>query len=219
MQLGIKDAARLLEVPDKTVYRWIEEGRLPAYRVNDEYRFNRAELLEWAAAQKLKVSPHIYREVDPDLPVFADALAAGGVHGPIRAGNKAQALEAAVSLLSLPPGVDRGSILGMMLAREAHARTAIGGGIAVPHARNPVVLDTDKPLVAAVYLDPPVDFQAEDKKPVHALFAIISTTIRGHLHLLSRLAYMLHDAGFLAAVETKGPLLELARKLEDGLKP
>jgi len=32
-----------LSVSEKTVYRWIKQGFLPAYRVNDQYRFNRQE--------------------------------------------------------------------------------------------------------------------------------------------------------------------------------
>ena len=46
MQLGVREAARLLGVSEKTIYRWIKEGRLPAYRINEQHRFNRAELLE-----------------------------------------------------------------------------------------------------------------------------------------------------------------------------
>jgi len=52
MQLTVRDAAKLLAVSEKTIYRWINQGSLPAYRVNEQYRFNRAELLEWATARK-----------------------------------------------------------------------------------------------------------------------------------------------------------------------
>ena len=59
MKLLVKDAARLLDVSEKTVYRWIKQGSIPAYRLNEQYRFNRAELLEWATARRISISPEI----------------------------------------------------------------------------------------------------------------------------------------------------------------
>ena len=35
MQLTVKDAARLLQVSERTIYRWLSEGSIPAYRVQD----------------------------------------------------------------------------------------------------------------------------------------------------------------------------------------
>ncbi|HAM35125.1 MAG TPA: PTS fructose transporter subunit IIA [Elusimicrobia bacterium] len=196
MQLGIKDAARLLEVSEKAIYRWIEEGKLPACWVNEQYRFNRAELLEWATTQKIQVSPDIYREVDDGLSTLGEALSAGGVHGAVQARDKAEALKTMVGLIRLPEDVDRGFLIEMLLAREARSSTGVGEGIALPHARNPVVLPVDKPMVGLCYLDPAVDFAAPDHQPVHALFMIVSVGVRGHLHLLSRLAYVLRDGSF-----------------------
>ena len=220
MQLGVKDAARLLAVAENTVYLWIEEGRLPAVRVNEEYRFNRAELLEWAAAQKVRVSPDFYCEVEPGLPCLWSALAAGGVHPPLSAPEKTEALKAAVGLMRLPPEVDRGDLLEMFLAREAHAGSGVGEGIAMPHVRNPLVLPVEKPMVSLCYLEPAVDFGAADRVPVSILFAIVSTGIRGHLHLLSRLAYVLREPSCRALLDRRAGEAELVaevRRVEDSL--
>jgi len=48
--------------PRRPFYRWIQQGDLPAYRVNEQYRFNRAELLEWATAKRVNVSAAIFDE-------------------------------------------------------------------------------------------------------------------------------------------------------------
>ena len=61
MKLTVRDAAQL-SVTEKTIYRWIKQGAIPAYQVNEQYRFNRAELLEWATSRRLKVSPEIFAE-------------------------------------------------------------------------------------------------------------------------------------------------------------
>ena len=213
MQLGVKDAARLLEVPEKTIYLWIEEGKLPANRVSDQYRFNRAELLEWATAQKVRVSPDIYQEVDEGLPTLWEALAAGGVHGVIRVQDKAAALQAMVGLMRLPEDVDRGFLLEMLVSREAHASTGIGEGVAMPHVRNPMVLPVDRPMVSLCYLDPAVDFGAADGQLVHTLFTVVSTSIRGHLHLLSRLAFALREESCKALLRKRAGEKELVAEL------
>ncbi|MDE2290869.1 MAG: helix-turn-helix domain-containing protein, partial [Elusimicrobia bacterium] len=55
MQLSVRDVARLLNVPEGKVYRWLDDGGIPACRVNEEVRFNRSELLEWATINKLPI--------------------------------------------------------------------------------------------------------------------------------------------------------------------
>jgi PTS system nitrogen regulatory IIA component len=61
-----------------------------------------------------------------------------------------------------------------------------------------------------------------DGKPVHALFSLISPTVRTHLHLLSRLAFALHDTGFKKIVAHRGTpeaILREARRIEAHLPP
>ncbi len=45
MQLTVRDISGLLNVSQRTVYRWIKSESIPAYRVHDQYRFNRSEIL------------------------------------------------------------------------------------------------------------------------------------------------------------------------------
>ena len=59
MDLNVREAARRLRVAGKTIYPWGQQGKLPAYRVNEQYRFNRAELLEWATSQRYR-SPVVH---------------------------------------------------------------------------------------------------------------------------------------------------------------
>ena len=59
VKITVRDAARLLGVPDKTIYRWIDDRALPVHRAHGQHRFNRAELLEWATAQGVRVSAEL----------------------------------------------------------------------------------------------------------------------------------------------------------------
>jgi PTS system nitrogen regulatory IIA component len=169
--------------------------------------------LEWATAQKVRVSPDFYREVDEGLTSLSEALALGGVHGVIRAQDKAAALQAMVGLMRIPEDVDRGFLFEMLIAREAQASTGIGEGVAMPHVRNPLVLPVERPMVSLCYLDPAVDFGAADGQFVHTLFTVVSTSIRGHLHILSRLAYALREAPFKALLGRRACEAELIAEL------
>ncbi len=161
MKLLVKDAARLLDVSEKTIYRWIKQGSIPAYRLNEQYRFNRAELLEWATSRRIPVSPEIFREEESEaasLPHFAEALRAGGIHYRIGGDDKSSVLHHVVEAMRLPPEVDREFLFEVLLAREALGSTAIGDGIAIPHVRNPVILHLERPMITLCFLERPVDF-------------------------------------------------------------
>ena len=82
MQLSVREVAQYLNVSEKTVYRWISEGKVPHHRVDGQYRFNRSDLLEWANERKIKVSTAVYRRdnVDRPVPTLAEALEAGGYY-------------------------------------------------------------------------------------------------------------------------------------------
>lgn len=62
MDLQVRDVARILDVSEKTLYRWLKAGTIPFHRVGDLYRFNRAEILEWATATGMQLSPEILVE-------------------------------------------------------------------------------------------------------------------------------------------------------------
>ncbi len=216
MQLSVKDVSRLLSVSEKTVYRWIKQESIPAYRISDQYRFNRAELLEWATSRRIQVSPEIFQEEEPSrivLPSLSEALKAGGIAYRIGGTDAASVLRSIVDILNLPEEVDRSFLYDVLLARERLGSTGIGEGIAIPHVRNPVVLHVSKPTVTLCFLEQPIDFGAIDGQPVRILFTLISPTVRAHLHLLSRLSFVLRHAEFKAALRRDASREELMAAL------
>ena len=223
MQLGVRDVAGLFNVSEKTVYRWVKQRKLPVYRVNEQYRFSRAELLEWATATRTSVTPQIMHEPQEEhvsQPRLPEALQAGGVHYRVGGTDKASVLHAVVELMRLPEEVDRRYLYEVLLAREALGSTGIGDGIAIPHVRNPIVLHISLPMIAVCFLEQQVDFRAVDGQPVGILFTLISPTVRAHLHLLSKLAFALRDPQFKGVIMRHGSREEIynqACRIEDSL--
>lgn len=204
MQLTARDAARLLGVPESTLHRWVKSGELAATRVDERYRLNKIDLLEFASSRNLDISPELLAELEqPQLPSLADAVRAGGVHRDVSGADKASILRAVVARLPLPHQADREQLHRVLLAREALGSTAFGNGIAIPHPRNPIVLRIAKPEVAICYLDRPIDFDALDGKPVHTLVTLVSPSTRAHLHLLALVAAALRDPAVLAKLQAR----------------
>jgi nitrogen PTS system EIIA component len=217
MQLTVKDVAKLLNLSEKTIYRWITQGSLPAYRVNDQYRFTRAELLEWATSRRINVSPDIFSEIETSsipVPTLAQALQLGGTFYRVEGKTREQVLRSIVEQMRLPEEVDRDFVYRVLLAREQLGSTAIGCGIAIPHVRNPIVTHVLRPTITLCFLETPVEFGALDGQLVSALFTIISPTVRAHLSLFSRLGFALRDSAFLQTIKAQSLREDILKHLE-----
>ncbi len=78
--LTMKEACEFLQVSHATVYRWINEGRLKAYKAGRAIRFRKEDLL--AALEEWKPDPNVPRRWPdepkgdtgplPPLPAFED---------------------------------------------------------------------------------------------------------------------------------------------------
>jgi PTS system nitrogen regulatory IIA component len=196
MQLTLREAASYLSVSEATVRRWISTRGLPAHRTNERIYCNPIELWEWALESGVPVSRSLFeraRNEPAEVPRLATLLAEGGVHRDIGGRSKEEVLREIVQVLPLPPDVDRNFLATVLEAREAMGSTGVGGGIAIPHVRNPILLRVERPTVSLCLLREPVEFDAIDGLPVHALFVVVSPDIPTHLRILAQLGFVLRD--------------------------
>jgi nitrogen PTS system EIIA component len=207
VELKTRDVARLLNVAEETIDRWAREGVLPAHRVHEHFQFNRVELQEWAALHGHRVAPGLLSANGSaaELPSLRAAIARGGIHYGIQGRTREQVLETVSKLQEIPAAVDRGLLYQLLVGREALASTGVGRGIAIPHPRDPVVVQVEEPSVFLCLLAQPVDFGALDDQPVHTLFTLLSPTIHAHLQILSRLSFVLHDESLVELLRSQAP--------------
>ncbi|HJQ65485.1 MAG TPA: PTS sugar transporter subunit IIA [Gemmatimonadales bacterium] len=220
MQLTVHQAASYLGVNESTVRRWIAARGLPAHRVDERLHLNAIELWEWAVEHGIPVSRRLLdraRRRPEEVPPLSELLAAGGIHHDVGGTGKAEVLREIVARLPLPADTDRAFLLSVLEAREAMGSTGIGDGIAIPHVRNPILLHVDAPFVTLCLLRHPVEFDAVDGKPVHALFTLISPSVPVHLRMLAQMGFVLRDKELrllLAGRATVPELLARVRGLE-----
>ncbi len=212
MQLTVHQAASYLGVKEATVRRWIALRGLPAHRVNERLHLNAIELWEWATENGIAVSRRLLdlaRRRPDDVAPLSELLAAGGIHHDVGGEGKTAVLREIVARLPLPADADREFLVTVLEAREAMGSTGIGGGIAIPHVRNPIVLHIDAPFVTLCLVRHPVDFDAVDGKPVHALFTLISPSVPTHLRMLAQLGFVLRDDGLRKLLGERAGAFEL----------
>ena len=103
-----------------------------------------------------------------------------------------------------------------ILAREAQGSTAVGDGIAIPHAK---VAAVKEPGLAAITLPKGVDYDAFDGSLAHLIFMIAAPAEGGDVHLeaLARLSTLLMVPGFkdkLLAASSKEEFLGIIDEAE-----
>lgn len=100
-------------------------------------------------------------------------------------------------------------------AREAQGSTAVGEGIAIPHAKSEAV---KAPSLAAITVPDGVDYEALDDEPSNLLFMIAAPNDGDvHLEVLSRLMTILMDEDFrakLLAAKDKKAFLKVIDDME-----
>jgi nitrogen PTS system EIIA component len=219
VKLTIGEAASLLGSSAERVTDWIEEAGLRAERIRGQYRINRTDLLEWATEHDVRVAPRAFGH-DRGAPSLGNALRAGGIHDRIGGPDVATLVGQIVELLPLVDAADRDELRHILQARKALGVTPVGGGIAIPHVRTPIILAPVGAVLALSYLSSPLDLQVPDGQAIDTLFLLICPTVHTHLAMLARLAYALKDEAFRSAVVRRAPaddILRIADALEEEL--
>jgi len=224
VQLTVRQAAAYFGVDDQTLRRWIAERGLPVHRANERLHLNAIEMWEWAIERGVPVSRRLLddaRQTPEQVPSLSELLERGGIHADAAGSEKSGVLAGIVARLPLPPEVDRDFLLTVLEAREAMGSTGIGDGIAIPHVRNPILLHVKRPFVSLFLLGRPVEFDAIDGKPVHALFVVVAPSVPVHLRALAQLGHLLRDPTLRGLLAERAPaerILGRIRELEHGAR-
>lgn len=149
-----------------------------------------------------------------DTVSLAELVRRGGVYYNIGGSNPVEVLSELSKTVAMPKGVEREDLLRAVLEREALMPTAIGHGIAIPHPRNPLFTDESLQRVAVAFLKTPVAYNALDRKPVSALFLILSAGARTHLNILAEISHLCQKPEFAALLEKRPSTEELTGFIE-----
>lgn len=234
MDLKIKDVADLLNLSETTIRRWLADGKIPAYRIHHQYRFNRQEIEDWVMCQKIgKLSngtPLATTESEEEGSKALSrgskqfslyrALHKGQVIHDIPEEKKESVIRSSMKKIALTLSLDADVISDLLMDRENLQSTALSNGIAIPHTRD-FLLNQHFDMVSVVFPKHSIEYGALDGKAVHTLFFLFASDDRRHLHLLAKIAHLSSQPStheFLKSRPSKEQFLEFIKEWESSLQ-
>ncbi|MBQ3838307.1 MAG: PTS sugar transporter subunit IIA [Treponema sp.] len=182
--LTIEEVAKYLRVSERTVYDWAQKGEIPAGKIGTVWRFKKSEIEKWvndrlSSSARLStpaMTVQVKNILSPDRIIF------------IEQSSKRDALVELAAALSKAPQVKFAKELETeILKREELMSTAIGRGIAIPHARISSV--TDLVMAVGICKNPVLDFETIDDQPVRLLI-MIAAAYNQHSYYLQTLSHL-----------------------------
>jgi PTS system nitrogen regulatory IIA component len=240
MDLKIKDVAELLNVSEKTIRRWLMDGKIPAYRLHSQYRFSRIESENWVMSCKLHQdqasplkfsgsplcsSPQIAfeqeeaeEEAEPKvgLQQFSRyrAIHKGGILCAVPGTTKEEIISTTVKQSAKILGCDIDILTELLLDREKLMPTALNHGVAVPHTRE-FVFKGPFDVVIVVFPEKPIEYGALDGNPIHTLFFLFASGDKHHLHLLAKIAHLSSNEKMLQLLKSSPDKQTLLAHVQD----
>ena len=218
MDLCVADVAKLLNVNTTTIERWVKQGKIPAYHLNNQVLFSKLEIEEWMLSRKHQLeqfSKELEGEKLQKLDnlgrlqfVFYRAIFKGGVFADIEGTSKEEIIQNTMQHIAHPFGLDAEVLTDLLLDREKLMPTSVGNGVAIPHTRD-YLNKLPHDIVVTVFPKKPIEYGALDKQPVHTLFFLFACNDKNHLNLLSKIAYLALDKKALELLQSKPSQKEL----------
>ncbi len=211
MDLTVNDISHFLKISEETVLNWAELGKIPSYKLNQEYRFSREEIDEWMMRYlNEEGSPLDINEHPVGLQHFNlyRALHKGIVLEDVPGDNKQEVISNSMKVISRNLNLDAEVITNLLLDREKLMSTSLSRGIAVPHTRD-FLLSSVFDVVATVYPKKPIEFGALDGQKAHTLFFLFACQDKKHLNLLAKIAFFCHQEENLKILQNRPSKKEL----------
>ena len=149
-----------------------------------------------------------------DLPVL---IHRGGVFFDVEGTSPQEIYKNISEKIEKPEGVTSDLIYNALCAREQVLSTAVGNGIALPHARASIIKSEENQKICVVYLKNPIDMQAPDEREVFVMFVLLTSNSQVHLKVLTELAGLFRNLRFRKALEShagEAEILSLIRELD-----
>ena len=146
---------------------------------------------------------------------ITDLLKPEGIKVGASASSQMDAIDQLVALQDASGNIsDKAGYKEGILAREAEFSTAVGDGIAIPHAK---VAAVKRPGLAAMTVPGGVDWNAPDGQPADLMFMIAAPEgeANTHLEMLAKLSALLMHADFANALRGAKTAAEFLKVIDD----
>jgi len=198
-----RQVAAYLHMDVRDVIKLASRGRIPCRKVGRGYQFRKGQVDHWIEAhlhtldrdrlEGIEKGVTAHHGVDHAELEVCPLIPPEGLAVPLTARTKTGVIHDLVGLAEAAGLVyDRQHLIDDVLQREQLCSTAITGELALPHPRHPLPYDIAESFVIVGSTPGGIPFGAENGSLTRLFFLICCKDDRTHLHVLARLARMLH---------------------------
>jgi len=222
-QMNAAQVASYLAMDLREVVKLASRGQIPCKKLaagkspHDRFRFIKSEIDHWIETRMHSldrrqlggiskgVSDH--HGMDTEGMLLCSSIPDGGLDVPMHARTRQATIRELVNVADRAGMVHlKAELLDEVRAREELCSTALIPGVALPHPRHPVEYDIVESFVVVGLTHSGIPFGAPDGSLTRLFFLVCCKDERTHLHLLARLAQMLHTPGVLnELMNAEGP--------------
>ena len=221
--LTAKQVAEYLQLSQRSIYRLLERGELPATKIGGQWRFRKSAIDEWIDLHMGRLPPEDLRQIstgarDDDVRL-GSLLDEVNALIPVAAGDRATVIRRFVDHIRFPEPVDLVLLVERILERESLCSTALPDGVALLHTlrTTPRVLKLHD-MVALGRIERPIAFGALDGGLTDTLVLLLARDERHHLGLLAKMARLCREPEVLRGLRelpTARAIVDLIRRTEE----
>ena len=146
---------------------------------------------------------------------IAKLIHRGGIYIDVEGSTPKEIYDTISKRIDLPEEISAEQVASALNARESILSTAVGNGIALPHARTPLMKEEEDQRIVVVYLKEPIDMKAPDERPVTTMFILLTHNSQVHLKVFSTLAGLFRSLRFRRALEERAGEAELSSLIKE----
>jgi excisionase family DNA binding protein len=196
--LTTKELARYVKVNEKTLIKLAQNGEIPGVKVGNQWRFHSAVIDNYLKGHTLTKAN---RGAGPAIDTVISHITLSRLtdYDLIRFDSPAKSRQKVISELARIAYTHKvvssqDKLIEQLESREKMLSTAIGKGVALPHARHPSPELFSEPKLVILRTANGIQYNSPDNEPVRLFVMICAPNEHIHLRLLARVSKFLYSS-------------------------
>lgn len=197
--LSVKDLAAKLDVSEKTIYRMINDNKIPySLKIGGQWRFNAEKIEKWA--QQVAVGEENKTE-NKNISI-ADTLCDSTIMYKLCGNNRDEVLDQLLIIMNRFSEDEKQHIKRNILYKESIISSSLEG-VSLMVCDYDSEINNEASVFAVAYLDHKLDFKAIDAVETEIVILIIPSNKTEQLILTTRLRGLLNNPQFVTELKNE----------------
>lgn len=197
--LTAEEVAELLRLNIRTVTKLANQGKLPYFKIANQYRFSKEKLKLWLDQSINQLSDNILREIDlgrenTSLSLESITSPAHILHDMQTTDRNQTIRKLVATAVNLNLVKDQELFYKKIIEREEQLSTCLGNGLALPHPRS-IDSSVISGVIAVIGVHKSgVEFSTQSTEKSHIIILLAAPELSVHLKLISHITRLFKSA-------------------------